>query len=158
MNFDYGAPFFYLVKTKAPPKEDDSVYKRILDDSDFSTDFTSEEECQTWFSNEHGKTDYLDELLFIADARSANDHSLIVMRHSGDPIMFGENEDHPLPPEKDKWYHWRVKYTDAHKVFVHLTFYGEPAESWPIFHERQGEIVDEYGVVEMKKAEELVFE
>ena len=160
MNHDFGVPGpYFLVETKDCPAEM-SAFKRKLDSPDFKSEFigASEQECKDWLLREEDR-DFIDGgIVYIADARSAKDETLLASRYSREPIVFGdEDEDSAkkLPPQAHTWYDFRVRYKDAMQILDHLK-YGPPDAAYPVYYERKDEIVDENGVVDAAKADRLV--
>ena len=107
---------------------------------------------------EQGKEDLNtmeENLIYVADERSAKYGTLAAYVYSDEPIMLGPNEDQPMPPEANTWYEFRVKYQDAMAVQNHYIA-GEPGDAWPILFGPKDKIMDKNGVLDAKKLQHLV--
>jgi hypothetical protein len=147
---------FFLIESKANG-QDKAKLKRTLHDTNFSSEFTSVEECKEWMLREQsmGNLGVMEEdLIYIADKRSAKDGTLAAYVYSDEPILLGPNED-PMPPEANTWYEFRVKYQDAMAIQNHYNN-GEPGDSWPILFGPRDKITDKNGVLDAKKLQQLV--
>jgi hypothetical protein len=148
---------FFLIESKASD-QDKADLKRTLHDTNFSSVFTSVEECKEWMLREQGKQglDTMEEnLIYVADERSAKDGTLAACVYSDEPIMLGPNEDQPMPPEANTWYEFRVKHQDAMAIQNHY-IYGEPGDAWPILFGPKDKITDEDGVLDAEKLQQLI--
>jgi hypothetical protein len=148
---------FFLIESKASD-QDKADLKRTLDDTNFASEFTSVEECKEWMLREQGKKDLNtmeENLIYVADERSAKDGTLAAYAYSDEPIMLGLNEDQPMPPEANTWYEFRVKYQDAMVIQNHYVD-GEPGDAWPILFGPREKITDKNGVLNAKKLQQLI--
>ncbi|KAL1801447.1 hypothetical protein ACET3X_001789 [Alternaria dauci] len=151
---------FYLAESKTCPDEA-SDFKRKLENSDFSSEFTSVEECQEWMLREQLKHNFMEtDFIHIADARSAKDKTLLTCVYSDEPLSIqlapeGEPEQQ-LPPKAHTWCSWRIRSQDAEAIESHIQ-HGEPGDAWPVFYLRKDEITDANGVIDMEKATKMVW-
>jgi hypothetical protein len=148
---------FFLIESKASG-QDKADLKRTLHDTNFSSEFTSVEECEEWMLREQGKEDLNtmeENLIYVADERSAKDGTLAAYVYSDEPIMLGPSEDQPMPPKADTWYEFRVKYQDAMAIQNHYIA-GEPGDAWPILFGSRDKIMDQNGVLDVNKLQQLV--
>jgi hypothetical protein len=148
---------FFLIESKTSG-QDQANLKDTLQDTNFSSEFTSVEECKEWMLHEQGKKDLNameENVIYVADERSAKDGTLAAYVYSDEPIMLGRNEDKPMPPEAYTWYEFRVKYQESMAIQNHYID-GEPGDAWPILFGPKIKFTDENGVIDAKKLQQLV--
>lgn len=158
---------FYVVEShvcpenydgKTCPKAREGFRTELLqDDEIFDTDFigASVEDCQKWLQEKQPSHNFMvDDLLFIADARSAKDDTILVKDYHEEGIDFPEPLG-LLPPEGNTWYEFRIHYKDADEIWNHLCFQ-EPDMAYPIYYQRKGEVTDENGVFSVSKAQAII--
>lgn len=147
---------FYIASSKASPKHR-TDYKKKPDSPDFPCDFTSTTDCKDWLLRNQYSVNFINQnIMFVADARSAKDETLLAYTYCERTMRLGPNDEWVLPPKAQTWYEWRIRYRDALMFQVHMQD-GELNETWSLFYLRADEITDEHGVVDMEKATKICY-
>jgi len=97
-------------------------------------------------------------ILFIADARSAKDDTIIASVYQREQGVYGVDEATGLKvsPEPFTWYRFRIDFREAWLLHCDVN-YGPPPEVWPFYFARKYEATDEDGVFSVTKANELIY-
>jgi hypothetical protein len=167
LNFNYGdaGKIFYLVKSHICPDDGEGFKVELRDDESFQTEFigATEQECQNWalehqFQNLHIEQD----IVVIADARSATDNTMLMQYYSRELEDLGPNEPDLefgeyglLPRERSTWYDFRIDYQEAFEVWSSLMF-GPPDGVYPVYFGLKEDLTDERGVFNVTEATRLV--
>ena len=150
----YFSPF-YIASSKASPKARTDYTKKPSSPS-FPSSFASTAECKDWLLHNQYSVNFINQnIMFVADARSAKDETLLAYTYCERTMRLGPNHEWVLPPKAKTWYEWRIRYQDALMFQVHMQE-GELNETWSLFYLRAEEIMDEDGVVDMEKATKIV--
>ena len=98
------------------------------------------------------------DIVFIADARSAKDDTLLAKNYKREQVVYGFDDEHgkKLPPKAYTWYDFRVNYEEAWNLHNDLEF-GPAHAVDPVYYERKDEAVDENGVFSVAKANHLIY-
>lgn len=112
----------------------------------------SEDQCESWALARQGDVNYLvTDILAIADARTAQDGTILVCYYRSEPVEDDFPEwGGPLPPRQNTWYNWRVTPEGADEVILSLTFGDEP--TLPTFFGMKKQLTDENGIFDTEKA------
>jgi hypothetical protein len=156
--------YFYLVESRALQAKED--YKAYLNDDDtFSSEFigASAEDCQAWARERQYQVNLMHHnIIAIADARSANDETLLIQVYKSmifingvaDPLTFpGWGV---LPKEHDVWYDFRIDYKCVGSALFQLDGYGPLETIYPTWFGRKEELTNELGVFADARADSLV--
>lgn len=151
-----GPRFFFLVESYEGP-QDGQHKKQLQTNETFDTDFieASPEDCQKWLANRlrRDRAPY-DSLLAIADARSAEDGTLLIQHYveppaGTDELTFGGYG--VLPKKTNVWYDFRVDYRQAGKVIASL-IETTPQVIFPIYFGNKETFTNEEGVFDVAEA------
>ncbi|KAI1170209.1 hypothetical protein F4777DRAFT_584134 [Nemania sp. FL0916] len=148
--------WFNLVETRADPENGDHFKRELKTDEEFGTEFigASEKECQDWAMEMQGRHNFIgQDLIAIADARSASDDTLLMQFYGRKPDN-DDTEREPWPQENDSWHSYRVDYREAHKVIASFDE-GDFDAIYPVYFGRKEELTDENGVFDVARAESI---
>ncbi|KAI4950134.1 hypothetical protein J4E91_004790 [Alternaria rosae] len=95
---------FYIASSKASPKQR-TDYKKKLDSPDFPCEFTSTAECKDWLLHNQYSVNFINQnIMFVADARSAKDETLLAYTYCERTMRLGPNDECVLPPKAQTWF------------------------------------------------------
>jgi hypothetical protein len=131
----------------------------------FETDFigASDVDCQQWAQEKAAGVNFIvPELITIADARTAKDHTILIQSYQ--PEAPPETDDLELPwppfgilPPRDKsntWWSYRVDMKDALEVLLDLGEFGILEVVLP-YYGYKDRLTDERGVFSVSKARRI---
>ncbi|CAI6290599.1 unnamed protein product [Periconia digitata] len=153
---------WYLVESKTNPKDPSMFKKKVETDNEpIKSEFigATPQECQEWLLREQDQVTFMEkDILFIADARSARDETLLAQVYRREQIVYGVDDENgkKLPPTPYTWWNYRIKFEEAWDLHSMLN-YGPASAVDPFVYERKEEAVDGEGVFSVQKAEELIF-
>lgn len=148
-------PSYWVVESSNGPSKDQHCRRTIADNATIQSDFigASTQDCQKWALEKQSQDKAVEQDIFvIADERSTRDDTIMVTYYARTAWDFGGPER--VPKESNKWYDFRVPYTEAETVKVAM-HYVNPDVCYPIFFGRKEEMTDEHGVFNATKAFEL---
>ncbi|KAH7350240.1 hypothetical protein BKA66DRAFT_613930 [Pyrenochaeta sp. MPI-SDFR-AT-0127] len=142
---------------KRTPKTPQSFKKKLEDEDTIESDFigASEEDCQEWLLNEQDQVNFMEfDILFIADARSANEDTLLAKVYKRQQIVYGHGKK--LPPRPYSWYEFNINFKEAWMLHSDVNF-GPASAVDPVYYERKIEAVDENGLFSVVEADRLIY-
>ena len=147
---------YYLVESYHGPSDGQEFKQVLAENESFQTDFigASEQDCRKWALEMQSQNNMVEQdIIAIADKRSASDDTLSIQLYARPP-----GHEYPglgiFPKEQDKWYDFRVIYTQADTVYTELRFL-ESEIAFPVYFGRKDELTDERGIFNVAKAHEL---
>ena len=152
MEHHRGIDLFALAQHRHPEGEGRDAFISELDaGASFDNEFVgaSYGECQSWALQQFKENKALnDELIAIADERSAEDGTIVMQFYAkGPPPVEG------VSLKSDSWYLYRIRYQDAFDICAALTETA-PDVTYPVYFGRKEEFTDEDGVFDVQKARE----
>lgn len=154
-----GMRLFYLVDSHTLPKNDEKFRMELGENETFETDWigASEQDCQKWTLEKQYQVNWISQdVIAIADARSARDDTILIQFHSRvepEPLEFGRYG--VLPQEQNTWYNFRVELSKADPVLCSLSE-GAFDCVYPVYFGHKEMLTDVHGVFDVDKAERLV--
>ncbi|CAJ2507897.1 Uu.00g090830.m01.CDS01 [Anthostomella pinea] len=160
---------FNLVESRAGPRRDAEAqsqrqsqrcFKRALgQDEAFGAEFIGapEHECQAWALEMQARHNFIEQdLIGIADARSARDGTLLIQFYGRAPgLECGDDKGvFPRETETNTWHGFRIDYREAERVSASLQF-GASEVVYPVYFGRKEELTDERGVFDVARAERI---
>jgi hypothetical protein len=147
---------FYLVESRVCPKKSEPFKKELKDDDTVETDFigASEDDCQRWLRENQYQNPHIEQdMLFIADACSAQDDTVLAKVYNEQGHEYEESEEE-VPPKRNTWYEFRIDFKDAEPFHVDL-YYNRAPELMRAYFLHKEEASDEHGVFSVAKARTL---
>ncbi|KAI8627084.1 hypothetical protein F5Y19DRAFT_444309 [Xylariaceae sp. FL1651] len=147
--------WFNLVEARTDPEDADHFKRALEKDESFGTEFinATEKDCQAWAMEMQGRHNFIgQDLIAIADARSASDDTLLLQVYGRKPDA--EDEREPWPQENDSWHNFRVDYREAYKVIASFDE-GAYDEIYPVYFGHKQDLTDKRGVFDVTRAERM---
>lgn len=148
LNFSDYAPDIpdpWLLVESKPNLKDTSLFKKQLKARDETTDSefigASPQDCEAWMLAEQDELNFMEfNILFIADARSARDETLLASVYRREQGVYGaeagKSEGVKAPPEPNSWYHFRIDFKEAWNLHSDVN-YGPPGQVEPFYSTRK---------------------
>ncbi len=138
------------------PAEADWFKETLADGEPFESDFigASAADCTAWALEHQVQHNQIDQdKVAIVDARSAEDETIELRFYVRDVVA------NLLRPgqQSNAWYDFRVPYQKAPRLLTDLP-YGDADETYGVYFWRRDGLVDERGVFDVEKAEELILQ
>ena len=135
------------------------------DNETFETDFigASAEDCQQWAQANAPQVKFMaPDLITIADARSAQDGTILIQVYQAEVPPYEDEREEDLPltaklPPRDKsntWWSYRVDFQDAPCALLDLGEFGIPEAAVP-YYGYKDRLTDERGVFNVAKAKRI---
>lgn len=143
-----------LVESHADPSSWESFKLELKDDDTFETDFisASEQDWKKWALEMQSKHLFIEQnIIAIADARSASDGTLLMQHYVGEESCFPIGRYGVLPREHDVWFDYKINYNGAAEVIIALTN-GPYNSVYPIYYGNKKELTNELGIFDVTKA------
>ena len=142
------------------PERGLEVQEKIKDSDTIESEFigASEKDCEDWMLKEQDEVNFMDYIiLFIADARSAKDDTIIASVYRQEQGVYADKATGlKVPPEPFTWFRFRIDFKEAWLLHCDVN-YGPPPEVWPFYFARKDEATDEDGVFSVTKANDLIY-
>lgn len=154
-------PFFLVesreVETPTDSPDRDLFRFELKNTEAFQTDFfgASEEDCQSWALQQMERFNFIEQdIIAILDKHSVTDGSLLIKYYRRSPGFQLPGFDALLPPEKGRWYTFRVLYPQSSRVHADL-IHTAPDVTYPFYFGRKDELTDKNGIFDVDKAVKL---
>jgi hypothetical protein len=162
---DDTTPSIYLIESHTCPTAPDNLKSVLEPDETFQSDFigASEEDCQQWTREMAPKVNFIvPDVLVIADARGAEDDTVLVQSYQAETTGTDEDLEPTFPPfgilpppdKANTWWSFRVKRTDALQAMLDLGEFGIP-ETVLAYYGYKERLTDEQGVFDVARASRI---
>jgi hypothetical protein len=117
------------------------------------------QDCQKWALDHWRQVNFIKQgVIAIADARTAQDMTVIVSHHASERKLTVELPGFGvLPPRVNTWYDYRVDYAHYPTVETSL-LHGAWEAVYPTYFGRKDDFTDERGVFNVAEAERYILE